>query len=176
MILFLVISLVVLLSIFWAARGGVLAVRSLDELERRIRPLDVQSFRMLTDPEEEQFLASVLRPADLRSVQRARAIATMDYLLRAARNAAILIRLGEAMQKSAIPEVRLSAHSLIREAIRLRVYALALVCRVSLRFLLPGASFQLPGFLPSYETVRSAMARLVLIAEPARADAVSKAL
>ncbi len=176
MIIFVAISLFVLLSIIWAARGGFVTVRSLDELERRICPLDVPAFRTLNDPEEEKFLVSVLRPADLRAVQRARALATMDYLLRAARNAAILIRLGEAMQKSRTPEVMLSARDLIREAIRLRVYALGLACKVSVRFLFPGMPYQLPGFLPSYESVRSAMRRLVMQAEPARVEAVSKAL
>ncbi len=175
MILPIVISVVTIASLAWLARGAASSVHSCRELEGRLRPIDIIALRMLIDPGEEEFLRSVLQPARLRRVQRARAIALADYVLRAARNAAILIRLGQAEQKSEIPEARVAARKVIQASIRLRLYAFAVLCKLSIRMIFPNASLAVSEFVPSYESVRGDLGRLVEIAEPAEAHALSRA-
>src|SRR5271168_4481352 len=60
------------------------------------RPIDIEAFRNLTSPAEDEYLRRRLPPAQFRLVRRRRLLAMAAYVHVAASNAAVLVRVGEA--------------------------------------------------------------------------------
>src|SRR5206468_11937783 len=89
-----VISVASLALLFSMARGRGASVTSLEELRGHTRPVDLESFRNLIDPAEENFLRLNLSQRNFRIVQRERLRATLQYVQWASQNAAVLLRLG----------------------------------------------------------------------------------
>src|SRR5215467_2346300 len=105
---------VALLAILWfAVRGRSAAVTDLSDIERLTKPVDLEAFRNLVDPEEEEYLRSNLSAADFRSVQRERLLAAVDYMTGVSRNAAVLLRLGELARRSSDAEVAVAGQDLV---------------------------------------------------------------
>src|SRR5439155_26076680 len=96
------LSLIALL-LMYAVRGKTSPVGELDDLVGRTRPVDIDAFRNLIDPAEEEFLRENMPPSDFRAVQRERLRASVDYVCCAAHNAAILVGLEVAARVSADP-------------------------------------------------------------------------
>ncbi|MGH9670951.1 MAG: hypothetical protein ACRD3A_12675, partial [Terriglobales bacterium] len=116
-------GLLMMALLLLAVRGQGGVVRSLQELEGRTQPLDLAAFRNLTDPREEEYLRTQLAPADFRAIHRERLRAALGYVRRAAHNASILLRLGEAARRNADPEIARAAGELAEGALKLRMYA-----------------------------------------------------
>ena len=91
-IILVLVALLALLSLLWLARGRSLAA-ALEHPAEHIRAVDVDAFRNLVDPDEEEFLRTSLPPAEFRRIQRERLRAAVEYVSCAAQNAAILLRL-----------------------------------------------------------------------------------
>ena len=96
----------------------------MDDLAGRTRPVDLEAFRNLVDPAEEDYLRSNLSPRQFREVQRERMRAALEYVRNAAHNAAFLLRMGEAATQNADPRIAQAGSQLIDSALRLRAYAL----------------------------------------------------
>src|SRR5437660_101196 len=73
------------------------------DLAGKIHPLDVEAFRNLLSPSDDAFLRQHLSASDFRLVQRARLRAMAAYVQEAGRNAAVLIRIGQAAMAAADP-------------------------------------------------------------------------
>ena len=56
-------ALVILLLLLYVEGGQNASVNRLEDLAGRTRPVDLEAFRNLVDPEEENFLRASLRPA-----------------------------------------------------------------------------------------------------------------
>jgi hypothetical protein len=145
------IGLVALLFLLRLAKGRSSAIGSVEDLSGRLRPVDVEAFRNLVDPAEEQFLRANLLPAEFRKIQRERLRAAIEYISCAARNAAVLIRMGEAARRSSDPSIAEAGERLVDSAIRLRLYAFQTVAKLYLGILLPGARLSPMGLAESYE-------------------------
>src|SRR5271169_2783569 len=91
-------SLLALLFLIRLAKGRVLAAA--DDRTGHLRPVDIEAFRNLIDPAEAEFLRSRLPPSEFRAIQRERLRAAAEYISSAARNAAVLVRMGEAARLS----------------------------------------------------------------------------
>src|ERR1700675_3834445 len=61
----------------------------------QIQPIDVEAFRNLTNPAEDDYLRRRLPAAQFRLVRRVRLRAMATYVETAASNAALLVRVGE---------------------------------------------------------------------------------
>jgi len=131
----------------------------LENPAEHIRAVDVEAFRNLVDPEEEEFLRTNLSPAEFRSIQRERLRAAVDYVSCAAQNAAILVRLADAGRRSSDPATAEAAEKLVNNALRLRLYALHAIPRLYLGMILPGARISPVRIAESYEQ----MTRLVVL-------------
>jgi hypothetical protein len=142
-------SLLALLFLIRLARGRVLAAA--DNRAGQIRPVDIEAFRNLIDPAEAEFLRARLSRADFRVTQRERLRAAVEYISQAARNAAILVRLGEAARLSPEPSVAEAGERLVDSAIRLRLYAFQAITKLYLGTLMPGAQLAPLGLAESYE-------------------------
>jgi hypothetical protein len=148
MISTLIIILLALLSLGFLLRltkGHAAGIQSPDDLRSQIRPVDVQAFRNLTNPQEEEFLHTHLPPSEFRSVQRARLRAALAYVFCVANNAAVLIRMAEDARRSPDPSVAEAAQKLADSAMRLRLYAFQAGVKLSLAMIYP------TGRTPSYE-------------------------
>jgi hypothetical protein len=141
------------------ARGHASSSEVLESPAEHIRAVDVEAFRNLIDPDEEEFLRTNLAPAEFRRIQRERLRAAVEYVSCAAQNAAILMRLADAGRHSPDPATAEAAQKLVDNAIRLRLYALHAIPRLYLGMILPGSRISPVRIAERYEQ----MARLVVL-------------
>jgi hypothetical protein len=140
-------------------KGRALTAEVLENPAEHIRAVDVEAFRNLIDPEEEEFLRTNLLPAEFRKIQRERLRAAAEYVFCAAQNAAILLRLADAGRRSDDPATAEAAQKLVGNALRLRLYALHAIPRLYLGMILPGSRISPVRIAEGYEQ----MTRLVVL-------------
>jgi hypothetical protein len=141
------------------AKGRASSSEVLQNPAEHIRAVDVEAFRNLVDPEEEEFLRANLAPAEFRRIQRERLRAAVEYVSCAAQNAAILLRLADAGRRSSDPTTAEAAEKLVNNALRLRLYAMQAIPRLYLNMIFPGARISPVRVAESYEQ----MTRLVVL-------------
>jgi|SRR5208337_2299268 len=153
------VTLVVLLCL---ARKRVLAVRWLQEPGAHLRSVDLEAFRNLIDPSEEQFLRAHLPPAEFRSIQRERLRAAVEYVSAVGQNATVLLRLGQAARLSPDPSIAATGESLVDTALRLRLTAFRSLAVLYLGIILPGRHVSLAGLAERYELITGQVVMLGL--------------
>ena len=166
----LVLASLVALLLMYAVRGKTSPVAELDDLVGRTRPVDIDAFRNLVDPVEEDFLRENLPPGEFRAIQRERLRAAVEYVSCAAHNAAILVRLGEAARLSLDPKIVEAGQQLLDTALRLRLNALLATIRLYLGIALPGAHLSAGRLVDNYQHLSSLAGQLVYMQYPARAS------
>jgi len=134
----------------------------------RIQPVDIDAFRNLIDPSEEEYLRSHLAAAEFRKVHRQRLRAAVEYVACAAQNAGALIRLGEAASRSPEPEVAQAGAKLLDNAVRLRMFALQARAKLYVGILLPGMKISPAGLPESYERLTGMVLLLGRLQHPSR--------
>jgi hypothetical protein len=139
MLIIVLLALVALLFLMRLAKGHAVAIQGPDDLRSQIRPVDIQAFRNLTAPQEEEFLRNSLAPADFRSIRRERLRAALEYVFCVANNAAVLVRMGEEARRSSDPSVAEAGQKLVDSALRLRLYAFQAMAKLYLAMIFPGA-------------------------------------
>jgi hypothetical protein len=154
-----VAGLLALASLLIMAKGRVGSTGNIEKLTGRLRSVDVDAFRNLTDPGEERYLRANLSGADFRKVHRARILAALEYVSCAAQNAAILMRIGDAARHSPNPSTAEAGEKLVDTAIRLRLYAFHAMAKLYLGLVLPGPRVSPARIAESYEQ----MTRLVVM-------------
>ena len=163
------LSLIALL-LMYAVRGKTSPVGELDDLVGRTRPVDIDAFRNLIDPAEEDFLRENLPANEFRAIQRERLRAALEYVSCAAHNAAILVRLGEAAGVSPDPKIAEAGQQLLDSALRLRLYALLSIIRLYLGIALPGARLSAGKVVDNYQQLSNLAGQLVFMQHPAQAS------
>src|SRR5262249_6865961 len=121
LVLLAVLAVVILVR---TARVRAVANRNLEDLTRQIRSGDVEAFRNLVDPAEEEYLRSHLSGREFRRVQRQRLWAAAEYVHSASRNAALLAAVGEAARSSPETLVAEAGSRLVESASQVRLFAL----------------------------------------------------
>jgi hypothetical protein len=154
-----VLALLTLGFLVRLTKGRALTVEVLENPTEHIRSVDVEAFRNLVDPNEEEFLRTNLPPTEFRRIQRERLRAAVEYVSCAAQNAAILLRLADAGRRSSDPATAEAAQKLVDNALRLRLYALHAIPRLYLGMILPGSRISPARVAESYEQ----MTRLVVL-------------
>ena len=152
-IILVIFGVFTLLWLIRRAKGQYLTTKLEDHPARQIRLVDVEAFRNLVDPAEEEYLRIQLPPAVFRRIQRRRLRAAIDYVSCAARNAALLLNIAEAARRSSDPATVATAERLIDNAIRLRLYALRVIPRLYIAMLLPMRGLTAVPFADRYEQV-----------------------
>jgi len=146
-----VLACFTLVFLFKVARSRSIAARALENPGEHIRPVDLEAFRNLIDPDEELYLRARLPPSDFRTIQRERMRAAIEYINGAAQNAAILLRLAEGARHSADPATAQAAERLIDNAIRTRLYAFRAIPKLYIAMVLPGGRAGTIRVAESYE-------------------------
>jgi hypothetical protein len=149
-------------------KGRSSASEVLENPTQHIRSVDVEAFRNLVDPGEEEFLRVNLPPAEFRRIQRERLRAAVEYVSCAAQNAAILLQLADAGRRSPDPAIADAAEKLVENAIRLRLYALHAIPRLYLGMVLPGSRISPASIAERYEQMTRQVVMLGCLQYPTR--------
>jgi hypothetical protein len=178
MIITVVVITGAVLALIFFVLGGFGAARTpsrMNELVQLIKPVDLEAFRNLTEPSEEEFLRSALSPAAFRSLQRERLRAAMDYLTGVSHNAAILLQMGQVARQNPDPQMAEAGSRLTDDALRLRMYSMMAICKLSVRYAFPETGLQAGRVIDRYEQLTSAALRLGRMQEPGK-GALSRAV
>lgn len=131
-----------------------------------IRPIDIEAFRNLIDPEEDSYLRRRLPPAQFRVVRRARLRAMAAYVHVAQSNAGVLVRVGEAGLASGDPQIAAAAHQLVNDALLLRRNTTVALARIYVALAWPNSSFAAVRVVERYERLSGAAMLLGRLQNP----------
>ena len=114
--------LLALFSYFAARRSQ--RLHQVSEPYSAIRSLDVEAFRNLVDPQEEDFLRANLNAHDFRRIKRERTQAALEYVKVLSEASLQIARFAGAAQRSPDPAIAASGRDMIGSATYLRFRAL----------------------------------------------------
>lgn len=143
-------------------------------LAGQIQPIDVEAFRNLVDPAEDDYLRRRLPAFEFRLVRRERLRAMAAYVQTAGRNAAVLVRIGQAALTAGDAHTAEAARRLVDNALFLRRNAAFALLRIYIALAWPNFGLAAEPVLHGYEQLnRSAMllGRLQNPATPVRISA-----
>jgi hypothetical protein len=168
----LVIFLVVAAILSLALIVGVTVSRSLQLSGRsnsaeQIQPIDVEAFRNLISLTEDNFLRVRLDPREFRLVRRARLRAMAAYILQAGRNAALLVRIGQAALADNDLRTQQAARQLINDALLLRRNAGFALLRIYAALAWPNSGFAAAPIAERYEHLSGSAMLLGRLQNPA---------
>ena len=138
-----------------------------------IRPIDVEAFRNLIDPAEDQYLRGLLPPAQFREVRRARLLAMAAYVQVAGGNAAVLVRMGESVLARGDPRFAEAARQLVDDALLLRRNTTVALLRIYMALAWPNSPFAAGRVIDRYEQVSGSAMLLGRLQNPAAAVRLS---
>jgi hypothetical protein len=144
-----------------------LQISSAGGLARQIQPIDVEAFRNLADPAEDEFLHRHLPAAEFRRVRRERLRAMCTYIRVAGRNATVLIELGQvALTSSGTPAAQ-AAQELVDQALLLRRNAAFALLKIYVSLAWPTSGLAAAPILRAYEQLNSSAMLLTRLQNPA---------
>jgi len=151
---------------------GVTVSRSLQvsagaSLAAQIRPIDVEAFRNLVDPSEDDYLRRRLTAAEFRLVRRERLRAMAAYVRIAGRNAAVLIRIGQSALTASDPQTAEAARRLVDSALLLRRNAAFALLRIYVALAWPNSGLAAAPILRGYEQLNGSAMLLGRLQNPA---------
>lgn len=158
------LGLILVLSI---SVSRTLHLRSSVQLDGAIKPVDIEAFRNLIDPADDEYLRRRLPAGELRAVRRARLRAMAAYVLAVARNAAILIRVGQSALASNDPQTVQAGRQLVEQALLLRRNAGFALMRIYAAWAWPVAGTAATPILHGYEQLSGSAMRLGRLQNPA---------
>ena len=161
-----IVSVVALALLLLAVRRRRTLLTNPNSIAGQLLPVDIEAFRNLIDPSEEQYLKAQLPRSQFRSIQRARSLATVDYVRRASHNAAALMRLGEAARHNLDPRIADAGRRLVDDAVRLRMFALFSITRLYLRVALPGVHISAGTLVESYQQLSGLASQVMVMQRP----------
>jgi len=159
-----VLSLVAILGI---AITRSLQISSDASLATQIQPVDVEAFRNLADPAEDAYLRRRLPVAEFRKVRRARLRVLAAYVRTAGKNAAILVRMGQAALASSDAATAEAAQQLVNQALLLRRNAALALLRIYAAMAWPNSHLAAAPILDRYNQLSGAAMLLGRLQNPA---------
>jgi hypothetical protein len=160
---------------FEISRGKPARGSSSAELGSRLRPVDIEAFCNLMDPDEEHFLRSSLPPSMFRSVHRERLMAAAEYVEAVSQNAAILTKIGQAARRHTDPSLAEAAQELANSGIRLRLQCSVVLLRLWTAILLPGTGLSSTSLVERYQHVSGLARRVSRLRYPSTPSEISAA-
>jgi hypothetical protein len=150
--IFIVIAALIALGVILRlARVQVLQARQNASLAGAICPIDLQAFRNLINPAEDQYLRRRLPRGQFRRVRRKRLLAMAAYIRIVSDNAGVLLRLGEAALAGGDGRVATAAEQLSNDALLLRRNAAVALARIYLALAWPNSGFAAMRVIDRYE-------------------------
>jgi hypothetical protein len=144
-----------------------LQISSATGLASQIQPIDVEAFRNLVDPAEDDYLRQRLPASEFRMVRRERLRAMAAYTQAASRNAAILVRMGQAALTTGNAPTAEAARRLVDNALLLRRNAAFALLRIYIALAWPNSGLAATPVLRGYEQLDVAAMLLGRLQNPA---------
>lgn len=168
---------IVLVAVAVVALGVILRLAVTQSLQTKgnstlaatIRPIDMEAFRNLTNPAEDDYLRLRLPPTEFRHVRRERLRAMAAYIQIAATNATVLVRAGEAALAGGDPRIVEAARQLVADALLLRRNTTVALARIYLALAWPSSEFAAVRVVDRYEQVSGTAMLLGRLQNPAAA-------
>lgn len=142
-----------------------LQVRRGDRLQ--IEPIDIEAFRNLVDPREDEYLRRRLPTAEYHTVQRKRLRAAAAYIQAAGRNAAVLTLIGQAALSAADSSTAEAARQLVDNALLLRRNAMLAWLRIYIALAWPNSAQSAGSIVHGYERLNGCAMLLGRLQNPA---------
>jgi hypothetical protein len=136
-------------------------------LATQIRAIDVEAFRNLVDPAEDEYLRRRLSASQFRVVRRERLRAMAAYVQISARNAAILVRIGQAALTAGDAPTAEAARQLVDNALLLRRNAAFALLKIYVALAWPNSGLGAASVLQRYEQLNGAAMLLGRLQNPA---------
>lgn len=171
--IFAILGFLALGLIIYLLRGARVKGSNLSEIAAQLRPIDVNAFRNLIDEGEERFLRKSLPAVEFWPIHRERMLAATEYVMSAAKNAGILIRLAEPATQDSDPLVVSAAQELLESATEVRLYALQVVPRFYVSMLLPWVGHSPYSLAERYAAMSRQMVTLGCLRSATEPTAVS---
>jgi hypothetical protein len=144
-----------------------LQINKVSSLGSSICPVDVEAFRNLANPVEDEYLRLRLQPGEFRIVRRERLRAMAAYIQLAAANAAVLVRIGEAALASGDTRTAGAAQRLVNDALLLRRNATVALIRIYIALAWPNSGFAAVRVADRYEQLSGTAMLLGRLQNPA---------
>jgi hypothetical protein len=157
-------ALVVILGITVSTR---LQLSPGSALARKIEPIDIEAFRNLVDPTENEYLQRRLSRAEFRKVQRERLRAAAAYIRVAGGNAAVLVAIGQAALSANDGATVEAARQLVNNALLLRRNATVALLRIYVALAWPHSALAAAPVLHGYEQLSGRAMLLGRLQNPA---------
>ena len=132
-----------------------------------IRPIDIEAFRNLINPAEDDYLRRRLPRAQFRVVRRQRLYAMAAYVHVVADNAAALVRVGQVAVASGDPRVAGAAQQVVNDALLLRRNTTVALLRIYLALAWPNSGFAAVRVVEHYEQLSGTAMLLGRLQNPA---------
>lgn len=132
-----------------------------------IRPIDIEAFRNLIDPAEDDYLRRRLPASQFRTVRRERLRAMAAYVQIVGSNAAVLVRIGEAALAGGDRRIAEAARELVNDALLLQRNAVVAQARIYLALAWPNSGFAAARVAERYERLSGAAMLLGRLQNPA---------
>jgi hypothetical protein len=132
-----------------------------------IRPIDVEAFRNLINPAEDEYLRRRLPAGQFRVVRRERLRAVAAYVQVAASNAAVLVRVAEAALAAGDAHTAEAARQLVDDALLLRRNAAFALLKIYVTLAWPGSNLSATPVVRGYERLNGSAMLLGRLQNPA---------
>jgi hypothetical protein len=175
-IILVIAAAVALIFILGVALSRSLQISAGTNLAAQIQPIDVEAFRNLVDPTEDDYLRRRLSAAEFRLVRRQRLRAMAAYVHTAGRNAAVLVRMGQAALAANDDSTAEAARRLVDNALLLRRNAAFALLRIYVALAWPNSGLAAEPILHGYEKLNGSAMLLGRLQNPAVAVRISATL
>ena len=161
LVVFAVITLFVILRVSVSR-----SLRLRDANSPQIEPIDVEAFRNLVSPTEDEYLQRRLPAAEFRRVQRERLRAAAAYIRVAGRNAAVLVSIGQAALAANDEKTAEAARQLVDSALLLRRNTTFALMKINFALAWPNVGLSAAPVLTGYERLSSSAMLLGRLQNP----------
>jgi hypothetical protein len=145
-------------------------------LAGKIQPIDVEAFRNLIDPAEDDYLRRRLPASEFRLVRRQRLRAMAAYVQTAGKNAAFLVRMGRGALTAGDAQTAEAARRLVDNALLLRRNAAFALLRIYIALAWPNSGLAAAPILHGYEQLNGSAMLLGRLQNPAAPVRISATL
>jgi hypothetical protein len=166
-IILVIAAALTLITVFGFAVSRRLQLSKSTGVAPQILPLDLEAFRNLVDPAEREYLRRRLPAPEFRLVQRERLRAMVAYVQVAARNAAVLMEIGENALATADPRTADAARQLIDNAFLMRRNAAFALLRIYIAMARPDSAGTGIAILDGYQQLNGSAMLLGRLQHPA---------
>lgn len=166
-IILVIVAALALGFIVWVTVSRSLQISPRATLAGKIQPIDVEAFRNLIDPAEDEYLRRRLPAAEFRLVRRQRLRAMAAYVQAARRNAVVLILMGQSSLTSDDAQTAEAARRLLDNALLLRRNATFALLRIYGALAWPSSGLAAAPILQGYERLSGSAMLLGRLQNPA---------